>query len=528
MIQSTHTQAVAAHPYIQQNAFRVLGLNQVSVADVCQAKKLEALRETGLYGSPQGKVLFPECPIQRDMMSLEQAETDLKNPALRILHEFFWFEADETTGTVAIDALQAGDYGAANAYWSEQLTAHETGVYNALALKHLAVLQLWRYCVTADEGLKQESHALWASIVGDDAMLNAFLARYHQRSTHIPYQSSGLANLRLQLLNVLKEVYISTPEERAVTYLPPAPSVTPPLPPVAAQASVAAPTPTPPSVVAPASVEPHVPKKQSFFKSGLGIAILSAIGLLFVGLMTWGILEYNRTEPVTLPMGSETLRYDCYVRDRDQLGLRNNFQSDANLEKLKKQADAILTLDNAIAEQQRLRQAAETERNTVATSLNRASQQVSRHLAEKQRLNEKADALGNRYNAGANEYSSTPGVVEYAYSGEEYMQDLAAIGRDIQAVDARVKKAQEDVTYLNGQVQTKQSSIKGIDEHIKAKEAERATLQKDQADLERVTKVALQKRKAVLDELCRLTQSEQPTPEPTEANSSSQLKTPTT
>ncbi|TDD91827.1 hypothetical protein [Actinomadura rubrisoli] len=143
----------------RENAFRVTGLAvSASARDI--RRHTERLRVASRFetDAPAETVLFGEPP---DPAETRQAAQRLRDPARRLLDEFFWFwplEAGRPDQAVA--ALRRGDTAEAERVWKDD--------GSAVAQHNLAVLAHARALDSSDPALWHEVFETWQRVVRDD------------------------------------------------------------------------------------------------------------------------------------------------------------------------------------------------------------------------------------------------------------------------------------------------------------------------------------------------------------------------
>ena len=149
----------------RSNAFRITGLGITSsLREVTrEAEKLEMMINLGT-GQPTGG-LFPlkDPPSATEIRSAVQA---LKDPELRLLHEFFWFwpSTEVESDDPALQALRSGKHSAAMDIWTQvRGPASGIAVHNLAVLYHLEAVGTYLRRSGTKLLTKPEDVYLWTS-----------------------------------------------------------------------------------------------------------------------------------------------------------------------------------------------------------------------------------------------------------------------------------------------------------------------------------------------------------------------------
>jgi DNA-binding response OmpR family regulator len=147
------------------NAFRITGLGITSsLREVTrEAEKLEMMINLGTVRPAGGLFPLKEPPSAIEIRSAVQV---LKDPELRLLHEFFWFwpSTEVESDDPALQALRSGKHSAAMDMWTQvRGPAGGIAVHNLAVLYHLEAVGTYLRRLETKSLTKPEDLYLWTS-----------------------------------------------------------------------------------------------------------------------------------------------------------------------------------------------------------------------------------------------------------------------------------------------------------------------------------------------------------------------------
>ena len=158
------------------NPFRVLGLSVLAGTRevVKRVDELKLAEEFGA-GAPEWSFAPPEALTVEQIRS---AAKDLKEPAARLIQEFFWFwpenYPEDSTGDEGLGHLERGETAQAVEYWQgAAMQGQLAALHNMAVCYHRQALELERQVEPPEEELIQiwfKALRFWEKIGGDDAL----------------------------------------------------------------------------------------------------------------------------------------------------------------------------------------------------------------------------------------------------------------------------------------------------------------------------------------------------------------------
>jgi len=147
------------------NAFRITGLGITSsLREVTrEAEKLEMMINLGTVRPAGGLFPLKDPPSATEVRSAVQA---LKDPELRLLHEFFWFwpSTEVESDDPALQALRSGKHNVAMDIWTQARgPASGIAVHNLAVLYHLEAVGTYLRRTGTNPLTKPEDVYLWTS-----------------------------------------------------------------------------------------------------------------------------------------------------------------------------------------------------------------------------------------------------------------------------------------------------------------------------------------------------------------------------
>jgi len=158
------------------NPFRVLGLPVLAGAREL-AKRVDELKLAAEFGAGAPEWSFaPAQALTKDQIRASAQE--LKEPALRLVQEFFWFWPenfpDDDTGDAATGHLERGETEAAVEFWQgAAMQGNLAALHNLAVYYHWQALDLELQETPSEEALIQiwfKALRFWEKIGGDDAV----------------------------------------------------------------------------------------------------------------------------------------------------------------------------------------------------------------------------------------------------------------------------------------------------------------------------------------------------------------------